>query len=70
MFKILFLLIYITLTFTLLYRLVTNIILYSNQKKILNEYHEFSSNVLDWVKEIKDLDKRSELFFDLFYVVW
>lgn len=61
--KILFLVIYIPLIFALLYRIVKNLIGFSNQQKMSNEYHEFSMKVLGWSREIKNLDKRSELLY-------
>jgi len=61
MFKILFLAIYTTLIFAHLYRLVKTHIRFSKRQKMLDEYHEFSMKVLDWSKEIKDLNKRHEM---------
>ena len=38
---------------------------FNRKQKILEEYHEFSMQVLDWSKEIKDIDKSSELLKEL-----
>jgi len=61
MFKILFLAIYTTLIFAHLFENLICVFTNLYRQKMLDEYHEFSMKVLDWSKEIKDLNKRSEM---------
>ena len=63
MFKIVFLIIYIPLICGYIYHMIKTYQGFNRKQKILEEYHEFSMQVLDWSKEIKDINKSSELLY-------
>lgn len=61
MFKTIYLLIFLSLSIGILFVLLKNHIKFKKKQKMSDEYHVFSMQVIEWAKEIKDQNKRSEL---------
>ena len=61
MIKFIFLVIYISLLCGMFYQMIKTLKIHKKREKILKEYHDFSMQVFDWIKEIKDPDKVNEI---------
>jgi late competence protein required for DNA uptake (superfamily II DNA/RNA helicase) len=59
--KFIFLVIYILLLCGTVYRMIKTNKIHKKRLKMLKEYHNFSMQVFDWIKEIKNTDKVNEV---------